>query len=197
MPKVAGGHAMYIDDKMLSVTNYSVQMYFQYVHCLILVPCFLLEWSRYHLQRSLLAKRLNMWTGNRRFLGYRRCHGVAYVEFCWEWRMFELHLTILALNQAHYPGWSVIQTGRDCLPLLGWHFVNTTDIIVLLQESFLLNTSIRTVHDFSHAYPETFLVTLCCLNMQYGKLHALSLPFGFTVLLKSTSPTLSCFCNLV
>ena len=53
--------------------------------------------------------------------------------------MFELHLTILALNLAHYPGWSVILAGRDTLPPLGWHFLSIIDI--LLQENFLMNVS--------------------------------------------------------
>ena len=71
---------MYIDSKMRSVTKYSFQMYFRYVHYLILMPCFLLEWLRSRLQRSLLAKRLSVQTGNRRFLGYRRCHRVTCAE---------------------------------------------------------------------------------------------------------------------
>ena len=45
-PKVARGRATYIDGKMLSVTKYSFQMYFQYVNYVILVPDFLLKWLR-------------------------------------------------------------------------------------------------------------------------------------------------------
>ena len=37
--------------------------------------------------------------------------------------MFELHLTILSLNLAHYPDWSVTLVGRDSLPPLGWRFL--------------------------------------------------------------------------
>ena len=38
------GHTTYIDSKMLSVTKYRFQIHFLYVYCIILVPCFLLEW---------------------------------------------------------------------------------------------------------------------------------------------------------
>ena len=53
--------------------------------------------------------------------------------------MFELHSTILVLNLARYPGWSVTLAGRDGFRPLGWHFLNFTDI--LLQENFPMNVS--------------------------------------------------------
>ena len=41
LPKTAKGHAMYIDGKLQSVTKHSFQMYFWYVHCVMLMPLLL------------------------------------------------------------------------------------------------------------------------------------------------------------
>ena len=67
-------------------------MYFWYVHCVILVPCFSLEWLRSHLQRSSLATRCILasylfkqlsplvpsQSSNGKFLAFRNFVGISW-----------------------------------------------------------------------------------------------------------------------
>lgn len=57
--------------------------------------------------------------------------------------MFELHPTILALDLARY---TLVRLSSSA-----WMALRTTDIVVVLQESFPLNISILAVYNFSHA----------------------------------------------
>ena len=76
LPKAARGHATYIDSKVLSVSKYSFQIYFQYSACTMMQA---------QLRNSsatgmadipsaafVFNEDLVVPAGNRRFLGYRR-----------------------------------------------------------------------------------------------------------------------------
>ena len=97
-----------------------------------------------------------MQTETWRFLGYRKCHSGI------RWAIVESSECLSCIRQylcwiwpAIPSSWWVTLSGRDCLPLPGWSFLSTTDIIILLQESFSVFLPYTNLHVFK---PEMLLL---------------------------------------
>ena len=153
-PKVARGHATFVDGKMLSVTKYRIQIYW-YKHvtrrCAPLMRSLTAKWffemagipsAAFVFDDNLATKLTQKQTSN--------C--------CREWWMLHLHPAILSLNLACYTGRSGTQTSRSTcaswLRLDGVSILKSVALIFLAAipwEYFLSNVCNHTLHAISCA----------------------------------------------